>query len=124
MVLETKDMTDKVWRFDFFTKQSGPSVQWLLDKGIQVYYTWQRDGDVVLTLAGCLHAVYNFGVGFATARNFIQDASIELLHEELEMVRSSARLRDMFIKAKQFKFMESLPGTRCCMRNTGSMHCG
>ena len=55
---------------DLFMKKSAPTVETLLNAGIDVYYAKQEDGDMIITKPGCLHSVQNYASGFAMARNY------------------------------------------------------
>ena len=94
-----------IHRLDFWMKNSGPTVQKLLNSGINLYHTQQQDGEVIVTVPKYLHAVYNFGVGFATAQNFIYEEIFTELRHHLDLVNSSPDARDD--RQLQHVFMEA-----------------
>ena len=59
-----------------------------------------------MTVPKCLHAVYNFGVSFATAQNFICEEVFGELKHQLDLVNSSPDTRED--RELQHVFMETL----------------
>ena len=76
---------ERVNEYDFILKGSSPTTQFLLDQGIDTYFTDQNTGDIIMTKPHSLHSVFKNGVGLAFARTFQLSETLLHLDEEVHM---------------------------------------